>query len=747
MTMLIGEARSGKGRERPGLSTRRRNTPSLKLARAKPVSPPLNWGALLAEQRDRAILWLPMTVIAGAALHWLLPRAPALWLGPAILGGGAALALLFAAWQAQARWTRALRFVLAYACVLAAGAGLGLSAGSVRERLVASPKLAAETGPVLVDGWVRDLDRGASRPRLTILVSTIEGVDKPPLKVRISTTTPGALTPGRAVRCRAILHPPAGPMAPGAYDSAFAAYFEQIGATGFSLGACRPLLDAPPVSAWDAFWLKAAALRRALTESILDIAPGRGGAVAAALITGDQSAIDNTTNTIFLNSGLQHLLSVSGFHMSLVAGMIYAAAHVGLALIPGMALRFPIRKWAAAAAILGAGLYLLISGVSVPAQRAFIMSAVVLGAILIDRPAITMRSLAVAALIVTLLAPEAVLTPGFQMSFAATAALIAAFEMYQAKRETGLPTPGLLIASLQSAGRWMAGALLASFVAGLATDPFAMAHFQRVQFYALPANLAATPVITLIVTPAAGAAAALAPFGVAEWPLKIMAWGLDLLVAIGGSFSSRPEAVRGVPKPPDIAFVLCCAAIAWACLWRGKLRYAALAPLAAAALLYALSPRPILMTDGALQAVIARTDQKGAARWTAMASRGAAFERERLAQLVGIAAPEAQALAAPADCGEAVCRWRTPRGRAAVFVQDASALETACEAGAIVVTRAPPLPDWRARCKPALVIAPDTLTARGGAAIYETQAGLSIVRARVADQQRAWDGALTDSAE
>jgi competence protein ComEC len=717
----------------------------LKIVRARRAWPALSLPAILAAQRDRLILWAPMALMAGAALYFTAPQAPPWQAGPLALLAGAGLALAAAAWPARGFWG-GVRMALICAGLAGASGALGFIAGDLRERAVAAPTLAHETAPVSVEGWVVDLDRGASRPRLTLRVRSVEGVAHPPLLVRISTTEAGALTPGRAARCRAILHPPDGPMAPGAYDGAFDLHFARIGATGFSLGACHPIALSPPREAFAALALQALALRRAVTETVLYAAPGRGGAVAAAMITGDRAAIDADTTLVFRNSGLAHMLSVSGFHMSLVAGMLYAGAHIALALLPGFALRFPIRKWAAGFAIVGAGLYLVLSGLSVPAQRAYVMTAVVLGAILVDRPAITMRGLAAAAFIVTLLAPESVLTPGFQMSFAATAALVAAFEMYQGARQR-LPTPGLFIAGLQAFARWMGGALLASAVAGFATDPFALAHFQRFSLYALPANLAATPIISLIVTPAAGAAALAAPFGLADAPLAVMGWGLDLLVSVGAVFADRPEAIRALPKPPDIALVFWTASIAWACLWRGPLRLAA-APLFLAGLaLYAAAPRPILYADGALQAVIARAAEEGRPRWIAVSGRGADFERERLGELAGLSPRESDALAPPQACGGAYCRWTSPAGRPVFVLQPHADPAPACVRGAIVIARSALPPSWAARCAPGALISADTLAHAGGAAVYETKAGVRVARARAGDHRRAWDGALTDSSE
>jgi competence protein ComEC len=193
-----------------------------------------------------------------------------------------------------------------------------------------------------------------------------------------------------------------------------------------------------------------AALRADLSASIQAAAPGRGGSIAAALISGDRSAVDAETNEVLFNAGLGHLLSVSGIHMSIVGGLVFALLLWTCSLIAPIALRWPVKKIAAVGALAAVGLYLLVSGINVPALRSFIMAAVAFGAILLDRPAISMRGLALAAFTVVLLFPESVLDASFQMSFAATTALVALFELLSRPREApALPTPGPIIGAMQ----------------------------------------------------------------------------------------------------------------------------------------------------------------------------------------------------------------------------------------------------------------------------------------------------------
>lgn len=582
-------------------------------------------------------------------------------------------------------------------------------------------------------------DPSEAGPRLRVLVRYIEGVTATPRIVRVSVGQAGVLTPGRGARCRAVLGPPPGPLAPGGYDFARRAYFENLGATGFAFGRCRPAaLSAPP--RWiDRQHLVLAAIRSDLSAAIVAAAPGRGGALAATLVTGDRAPVDTATNDSLRDSGLGHLVSVSGIHMGVVGGLVYAALLWTLSLIAPIALRFPVKKIAALGALALLGFYLVVSGSSVPALRAYVMAGVAFGAILLDRPAISMRGLALAALIVTLLFPESVLEPGFQMSFAATMALVALFEVLKrGPPEPALPTPGPLIGLLNHTTRSLGAVLLISLVAGLATDPFAIYHFQRFSVYALPANLIVAPIMSFLVAPAAGAAALLAPFGLADPALEVMASALDLVVAVGNVFGERPEAVRALPRPPDAAFVLCVAALLWACLWRGVLRWGGLAMLAVSVALYVSAPRPVAAFDADLRAVFVRED----GGWTLIERGGrSTYARDRLGAMLGISPLAIERLAAPAECDEALCsadNAGAPSGVNVSVVQNLSGFDRTCVEGAILITRLDAPSDYAVHCRPSALIDASALARQGGGMVYLGPAGTWIARSRTPEISRPW---------
>jgi competence protein ComEC len=690
---------------------------------------------VLALQRDRWILWLPVAMIAGSALWLLAPTDPPAWAAAGACLGGALVAFAVLHWLKEGRAWIVGTGLAAFAALICA-MGLGAGAAQFRTWSVAQPVLPVSDAPRSVEGWVVSNDASDNGPRLRLLTHAVEGAEHIPRYIRVAVPDAGLLTPGRGARCYGVLGAPAGPLAPGAYDFARRAYFERLGATGFSFGRCRPIALAPPASWLDRQRLTLAAMRSDLTAAIVAAAPGRGGAIAAALVTGDRSTIDQVTNEALRDSGLGHLLSVSGIHMGVVGGLVFAMVLWTLSLVPPIALRVPVKKIAALTALIVLAAYLVVSGSSVPAIRSFIMACVAFGAILLDRPAISMRGLALAAFVVVLIFPESVLEPGFQMSFAATMALVTLFEMMKrAPHEPALPTPGPLIGALQASIRGIGGVLLISAVAGLATDPFAIYHFQRFSLYSLPANLITAPIMSFLVAPMAAAAAILAPFGWSELPLQAMASALDLVAAVGETFGMRPEAVRALPRPSDGAFALCVFAIVWACLWRGALRWVAAPVFAFSIVLYVTEPRPAAAFDSDLRAIFVKAPNGS---WTLVSSGGrSTYARDRLGAMLGLSPAEIERLAPPETCSEASCAWSVGDAQL-VLVREGAGFERACVAGALVITRVPMPETFAGACSPRAVIGPADLAEAGGAFIQTRNAELQVSRAWPPDIRRPW---------
>src|SRR5690606_18573627 len=306
-------------------------------------------------------------------------------------------------------------------------------------------------------------------------------------------------------------------------------------------------------------------------------------------------------------SGLAHILSISGLHMAVVGGFVFFAARLLVAAWPWLALRVSGKKAATIAGLIAVGTYLVISGAPPPAERAAITASIAFLAILTDRQAVTMRALSAAAFVVLLLRPEAIVTPGFQMSFAATAALVALVEVWPRRiREFAAPWP---IVAVQRLGSWLLAACAASLVAGMATGPFAMQHFNRTAVYGLIANMATAPLADFVMMPALALGAALEPLGLGAPFLWVAGRSVDAMLAIGHWAASLPGAVKAIPSAPAAALPVAFIGILFVCLWRGRWRLLGL-PLAAAVLIW---PRPvppdIWIGDGGANAAYRQEDE------------------------------------------------------------------------------------------------------------------------------------------
>src|SRR3984893_7297173 len=374
-------------------------------------------------------------------------------------------------------------------------------------------------------------------------------------------------------------------------------YFAGIGASGFVTGVIKTA-EAPGSGGLS---LRYAAfmqgLRDAIDARIRTALDGDKRAIATALLTGRRDAISGPVNDAMFISGLGHVLSISGYHMAVVAGVVFFAARALLALIPAWTVSFPIKKWSAAAALFAAAFYLLLSGAEVATQRSFFMTAVVLIAVMVDRRAVTFRTLAVAAIVVLAIAPEALVHPSFQMSFAATLGLVALVQ---------IGMPALFAAPDNSAtarvalwgGREIVTLTLASLVAGLATTPYAAFHFHRVTPYGVLANLLAMPVVSALVMPAGLLGLAAMPFGfdgVFWWLMEI---GIDWMIVVTQWVAALPGAVGRMAAFGTGPMIAASAGIILLGLLRTPLRWSGAVVLVLAVVWAVAVPRPDVLISG-----------------------------------------------------------------------------------------------------------------------------------------------------
>lgn len=398
-----------------------------------------------------------------------------------------------------------------------------------------------------------------------VLLNVIE-TQRPQLKygpefVRLSARTlPENLKPGDGLKGFVRLRAASGPVRPGSYDFGFYNYFQAIGANGFFLGQPEKLKVTSTQNILTKISQNIALLRLNMTKKITNSIDGEAGSVAAALITGQRGGILETTNQALRISGLAHILSISGLHMAMVSGMVLIVIRKILSFFPVFSSRYSAKKIAACVALIAAAFYLLLSGADVAAQRSFIMVAVMLVAVLCDRSAITMRNLTISGLITIIVVPHEILGPSFQMSFSATAALVAAFGWWSEKKRqnknTTVPQQTLINKSMKYMVIPVVSTGMASLVAGFASGIYAAYHFSNAAPLGIVSNAIAFPVMSIAVMPFALLAAIAMPFGLEWYPLQIMGLGVTLVEKIAyGIAALSPDLNPGAFPSSGLVFL------------------------------------------------------------------------------------------------------------------------------------------------------------------------------------------------
>jgi len=541
-------------------------------------------GRAVAAQRGRLLCWAPVFLALGIGGYLSLRFEPVIWQWGAL---AAALALLGAAARHVGEDWRPLLGALA---LVLAGAALA----GARAHLVAEPVLGFRYyGPV--EGRIVNIDRsGSDALRLTLdrVVLADMAPGRTPARVRVSLHGDAEgfrPEPGAVVIMTAHLAPPAGPVEPGGFDFRRKAWFAGLGGVGYTR---TPVLRLRPAGG-GGLRMRLLRARHEIAAWVRARMPGARGAFAAAVMTGERSGVPPGVVEDLRRSNLAHLLAISGLHMGLVTGFMFSVARLALALVPGVALRYPARRIAALWALAAGAGYLALSGGNVATERAFVMVAVLYLAVVFERRAITLRAVAVAALVVLVRRPEVLPEPGFQMSFAATVALVTVFESLRGRAWPDGRRPA----------RWMVAVLatvLSSAVAGAATAPFAAAHFNRIAAFGLVANMLAVPVMGLLVMPGAVLTAVLAPLGMGAVGLAVMRPAIGWVLWVAQRIGSIEGAVVPVPTPqPGVLAAIALGGL-WLALWRGRaaVRLLGAVPVALALLLWTTVARPeVLVAD------------------------------------------------------------------------------------------------------------------------------------------------------
>jgi competence protein ComEC len=673
--------------------------------------------ALEAERR-RLFLWLPVLMGVGILLYFTADREPALWapLTGLTLAGGFALLL------------RNRRLAPAI-CLGIAAVFAGFAAASWRTTTIAAPVLERPRVGQL-SGFVESIEARDAGARLVVLVTDIVGVEaqRQPRRVRVNIRA-GSISPGDHISAVARLLPPPGPARPGGYDFGRDAFFRGIGAVGNIPGkiSLTPPPHPPPFTLAIAVMIDRA--RNALTQRIASIGGGQAGAMAAALVTGKRGLITETTNTDLRAAGIYHIVSISGLHMVLAAGTIFWIVRALLALSLTLASHWPIKKLAALAAMAGATGYCIFSGSDVATVRSLIMTLVMLGAILVDRSALSMRNLALAAMIVLLREPDALLGPSFQMSFGAVAALIAFAERWENRDRPAPPTP--LPWPIRPLWIAASGTVITTLLATAATAPFGAYHFQTFNPFGLLGNALALPFVSLFVMPAAVFGVLAYPFGL-DWPAWwLMGFASDMVLRLAHWVATIDHSTLVVIAFGPAALGCFAASLLWITLWTTKLRWLAILPLATGVAVAAKPERPdiLIERDGSGIAV------RGADERLLVAGRPSRFVLQQWLIADGDSrSPDDATLRQGVICDQLGCVIRTKDGSSVAYARDRLAIIEDCRRADIVIT---PIP-WTAGCN-ARLIERTALIRDGATSLFGQRGGWRSQSADLSATQRPWN--------
>ncbi len=671
-------------------------------------------------ERRRPFNLLPVGIGIGILLYFAADQEPTLWAPLVATTIAAVLAIR------MRRSPAFFAFAMALATIFA-----GFSASVIRTMIVSTPVLdRVRVGEV--QGFVESVETRPGSARLVILVTRIAGLAPEATPQRIRVTTPSTtIVPGEHIAATARLLPPPEPARPGGYDFSRDSFFKGFGAVGSLMGTVRlaPAAQPPPLGLRFDSWLDQA--RQGLTARIIQAGGGgQAGAVAAALVTGKRGMISESSNDALRAAGIYHIVSISGLHMVLAAGTIFWTIRALQALFAAVALNWPVKKIAAVGAMFGATAYCIFSGSEVAAERSLIMTLVMLGAILCDRPALSMRNLAISAIIVLLKEPEQLLGPSFQMSFGAVALLIAGAEIHRHAVQPGKPKPSLVMRMLHSLWLGTVGLMVTTILATIATTPFSLFHFQTLNPFGLVGNALAVPLVSLIVMPGAVIGTVLYPFGLDAPAWQAIAFAMKLVLAGSDWIAGFKGAFTAIPSFGPMAIGFLGAALLWVAIWTTPLRWLAVVPAGAGIALAATPPQPdiYIARDGG--GALVRT----ASNELVIMGKPGRFTVIQWLRAAGDArAPEDPALIRAQMCDPQGCTAKLKDGKIIAFVRAQAAVEHDCERADLVVT---PL-YYRADCS--AVLADRTRLAKTGAAsIVIGNAGWSYQFARLDNGMRPW---------
>lgn len=515
-------------------------------------------------EQSRWFSWVPVLYGLGIMLYFALPFEPSRWWTLGIIEALIVIAVLF-------RYRLRVLSVLLVLAIITAG----FATVQLKSIYLARNFYPPEVQNLYLQGQIKQLDYN-SRGNQRFVLGNMRDFDlkEIPGLYRFSTLPQKErLQDGMCVEMAAKIMPLPQPAISGGFQLDRNLFFKGLSGSGYSLGRVIPMScdELPGAKSHWSQWVSS--LRQKILARIQSVLPPEEASVTAAIIAGEQGGIKRSLIQTYRDSGLAHFLSISGLHMSMLAGLMFFFIRLLVSFIPSLAAQYDSKKISALFAIIISFNYLLISGAAIPAQRAFIMTFIVLLGVLFSRRAISMQTISWAALLVLFFNPDALAGPSFQMSFAAVVALIAFYERQAAFLRNFLSRDGnWLLKTLKIMVIYFVGILVSDLIASLATLPFAIYHFNRIALYTSLANLLAGPVIGFVIMPFVLLSLLLMPMGLDYWSLKIVGFGIAQVNRITAWVSSLPQAGFPVLSMPDWGLAAIVLGGLWLCLWQRRWR-------------------------------------------------------------------------------------------------------------------------------------------------------------------------------
>lgn len=625
-------------------------------------------------QAAQLFLYFPIFLACGIGLYFWLPFEP-----PLIWGIAALVPMLLALCVPILRASPPIVVLFLVA--------LGFFGAQIRTHSVHTPILQEDIGPTMIEGDIVAIeDYGAGgNGRLLLDHVTIEDLPaaQTPRKVRVKIWNDDGLYVGQRIRTLGKVHVPSAPVLPGGFDFQRYLYFQGIGGVGFTYKNAQIIRDVN-LSSWG---VRIEALRQTLAQRLEHAMQYPEAGIAMALTIGRKTAIMPSDQEAMRAAGLAHMLAISGLHLGLVSGAVFFAVRLFLIFIPGLALRYPIKKIAAVVAILAACFYMFVAGATIPTQRALLMTGIVFIAIILDRSPISMRLVAFAAFMVLLIFPESLLSASFHMSFSAVVCLIAFYSATRPWWERQWRAKGII----RRSWLYLVGVCSTTIIATIATAPFALYHFQQLAAYGLLGNVLAMPVMAFIVMPSIVMSFLLMPLGLEWLSLSVTELGISGMLNIAHYVEALPHSVFLSPAWSLLGLIFIVLAGLTFILFRGLYKGAS-ALFFVISMFYIFNLNQFFILISSSNKLISVRDENSLYVSSKVAER---FTRENWTQYYGMSDRNVEKFPkegrkGPVICDSYGCRVDLGQGGAFLsYVLKESAAPQACGAAEIVVASFP----------------------------------------------------------